>query len=180
MDHTPRAASSSWGCNLRQTLGSFFTARARGLLATEFVLLDSGGEEFGRLCLSRVTSAEFTCGSSVATFEASGGRYRMIADGEEVLVAGPKERTIDELEISCGGRTYEARIGFLRNLAVARHAHDGERTAHLSGGLVGRSYEATFADDGGALPVAVFLLWHVVANRRRADRAGIPTRGGRM
>ena len=104
----------------------------------------------------------------------------MVVDGEEVLVAGPKERTIDELEISCGGQTYEAKISFLRNLAVARHAYDGERTARLSGGLAGWSYQATFADDRGALPVAVFLLWHVVANRRRAYRAGIPTRGETM
>ncbi len=101
----------------------------------------------------------------------------MIASGEEVLVAGPKERSIDELEISCGGRKYEARIGLLRNLAVAHHVPDGQRAARLSGGLMGRSYEALFAaEDECAL--AVFLLWHVAANRRRAYQAGSLTRGG--
>ena len=179
MSRTPRT-TSSWGYSLQQSLGGSFTARARGLLTTQFTLLDTGGREFGRLRLRGLSVAEFMSGDYAAILEKSGGSYRMVADGEEVLVAGPKERTIDELEISCGGRTYEARISFLRNLAVARHAYDGERTARLSGGLAGRSYEATFADDGGALPVAVFLLWHVAANRRRAYRMWSPARGGAM
>ncbi len=105
----------------------------------------------------------------------------MIASGEEVLVAGPIERSINELEISCGGRNYEARISFLRNLAVAHHLPDGRRAARLSGGLMGRSYEVLFAaEDECALPVAVFLLWHVAANRRRAYRAGSLARGEAM
>ncbi len=181
MGRASRAASPSWGYDLRQTLGGYFTAHARGLLATKFALLTSEGEEFGRLYLSVSSGAEFTYGSSVAAFEASGRRYRMIADGEEVLVAGPKERSIDELEIFCGGRTYEARVSLLRNLALAHQAPGGERTARLSGGLTGRSYEAIFAnDDGCALPVALFLLRHVAANRRRVYRAVIPTKGETM
>ena len=94
----------------------------------------------------------------------------MIAGGEEVLVAAPKGRFIDDLEISCGSRVYEAYISLFRNLAVASYP-GGRRAASLSGGLVGRSYEALFtAEDGCTLPVAIFLLWHVVANRRRAYR----------
>ncbi len=43
----------------------------------------------------------------------------------------------------------------------------------LSGGLTGRSYEVLFsAEDERPLLVVVFLLWHVVANRRRAYRIG--------
>ncbi len=180
MGRASRAASPSLGYDLRQTLGGYFTAHARGLLATKFALLTAEGEEFGRLHLSGSSGADFTCGSSGAAFEASGRDYRMVANGEEVLVAGPKERSVDELKISCNGQSYEARIGFLRNLAVAHHAPDGERTARLSGGLTGRSYEAIFATDGCALPVALFLLWHVAANRRRVYRAGIPTKGETM
>ncbi len=97
----------------------------------------------------------------------------MVANGEEMLAAGPKGQTIDELEISCGGRTYEARISFLRSLAVAYYATGSERAVRLSGGLTGRSYEGLFAaEDDCALPVAIFLLWHVAANRRCAYRAG--------
>ena len=165
-----------WGYDLRQDLGGSFTARARGLFAPEFVLLDSGGEEFGRLRLGGVPGAEFRAGDLVAMFEASGKRYRMVVDGREVLAAGPKERSTDELEISCEGRTYEAQISLFRNLAVASQA-GGERVVRLSGGLTGRSYEALLADeDGCALPVAVFLLWRVVTDRRRAYRVG----GGAM
>jgi hypothetical protein len=181
MDRTSRAASPSWGYNLRQTLGGYFTAHARGLLATKFALMTSEGEEFGRLSLSGPSDAEFTYGSSVATFEASGRHYRMVANGEQAVVAGPKERSINALAISCARQNYEARISSLHNLALAHHAPGGERTVRLSGGLTARRYEAIFADDDGcALPIALFLLWHVVANRRRVYRAGIPTKGETM
>ncbi len=149
-----------------------FSARARGLLLAEFILLDSHEQEFGRLRLRGGPAAEFRSGNYAATFAASGRRYRMVANGEEVLVAAPKGRSIDELEISCGGQSYEAQTSLFRNLAVASHP-GGERAARLSGGLTGRRYEALFAsEDGCALPVAVFLLWHVAANRRRAHLMG--------
>jgi hypothetical protein len=179
MNRTPRG-TSSWGYDLWRSLGGSFTARARGLLAAEFALLGPGAEEFGCLRLSGISSAEFRSGSYTATFEASGRRYRLVADGEEVLAAGPKERSIDELEISCGDQSYEARVSFFRNRAVASRP-GGESVACLSGGLTGRSYQVFFAtEDGCAFPIAVFLLWHVVANRRRAYRAGGPARGGVM
>lgn len=178
MGQTPRAAS--WWYDLQQNLGGSFTAHARGLLATEFVLLNPDGEEFGRLRLSRVSGAEFQSGNYTAAFEASGRRYRMVADGREVLIAGPKGRSIDELEILCDGQTYEARVSFLRSLALASYP-DGGRVVSLSGGLMGRNYDALFdAENGCALPVAVFLLWHVTTNRRRAYRAGTLTKGGAM
>ena len=176
MSRTPRAVSL-WD-PLRQNLGGYFTARARGLLASEFVLLDPDGQEFGRL--RGVSGAEFRSGDYSASLEASGRRYRVAIEGQEVLVASPKRRSIDELEISCGGRTYEAQIRLFRNVAVASYP-GGERVAHLSGGPMGRSYEILFAaEDGCALPIAIFLLWHVAANRRRAYRTEDLAEGGAM
>jgi len=178
MSHAPRAASSL--DLLWRDLGGSFAAYARGLLASEFALLNYDGKEFGQLHLGGTPGAELGSGDYAASFEASGRRYRMVVDGEEVLSAGLKGRSLDELEISCGSRIYEARIGFLRNLAVTTYQEGGE-AVRLSGGLTGRNYEALFAtEDGCALPVAIFLLWHVAANRRRAYRTVSPTRGGRM
>jgi hypothetical protein len=172
MDHAPRAASPIWGYDLGQNLGGSFTARAHGLLAAEFALLTPDEEEFGRLRLHGISGAELRSGDSIARFETSGRRYRMLADGKEVLVAAPKGRSIDELKIFCGGQIYEARVSFLRNLALA-YAPDGEGVARLSGSFTGRSYEIHFATkDGCAFPVAIFLVWHGAANRRRAYRRG--------
>jgi hypothetical protein len=178
MSRIPRAASP-WGL-LQRDLGGSFVARAHGLLGTKFALLDSRGRRFGWLRLRGLSVAELRAGDYTATLKKTGERYRMFAYGEELLVAEASKASIDELEISCGGHTYEARASFFRNLAVASHP-GGERIVRLSGGLTGRSYEALFAaGDGYALPVAVFLLWHVVANRRRAYRMGYAIGGGAM
>lgn len=180
MSNVPRT-TSSWWYDLQQSLGGSFTARARGLLTTEFALLDSEGKEFGQLQLRGLSIAELESGGRVATLMRMGGSYRMVAEGEEVLSAVPKERSVDELEISCGGRIYEACVSFFRNLAFASYQRGGGRALRVSGGLVGRSYQLLFApDDECALPAAVFLLWHVAANRRRAYRMGSPTGGGAM
>lgn len=176
MARSPRA-DLSWGYDLRQSLGGSFTARPRGLLASEFILLNSNGQEFGRLRLHGRPAAELESRDYPATLETSGGRYRMVAEDGEILTAAPKKRSSGELEISCGRRTYGARVSLLRNLAVASYP-GGERVVRLSGGLAGRSYEALFAaGDECAFPIAIFLLWHVVTNRRRAYRMGSP-RGG--
>jgi hypothetical protein len=176
MGRAPTAAFS-WD-RLRRELRGSFTARVRGLLAPEFDLLNPNGQKFGRLQLRGLSAAEFRSGDYSAAFETSGKRYRMLADGEEVLVATPKGRSIDELEIFCDNQTYEARINLFRNLAIASYP-SGESAVRLSGGLTGRSYEALFAtEDVCTLPVAVFLLWHVVTNRRRAYRMRSPRRGG--
>jgi hypothetical protein len=170
MGHVPRAAFS-WEL-LQRDLGGSFTARARGLLASEFDLLNPGGQKFGRLLLRGLSAAKFQSGDYSAAFETAGRRYRMVADGEEVLTAGLRGRSINELEISCDEQIYEARINLFRNLAVASYP-GSERVIRLSGGLTGRSYEGFFAtEDGCTLPVAVFLLWHTVAHRRRAYRMG--------
>jgi len=170
MGHAPRAASPTWGYDLGQNLEGSFTARAHDLPAPELALLTRDEVEFGRRRLHGMSGAELRSGDSIARFETSGRRYQMLADGKEVLVAAPKGRSIDELKILCGGQIYEARVSFLRNLALA-YAPDGEGVARLSGSLTGRSYEIHFASkEGCAFPVAVFLVWHGGANRRRAYR----------
>lgn len=179
MNNAPITASS-WWYDLQHNLGGSFTARARGLLATKFALLDSEGTEFGQLQLRGLSTAEFEAGNHAATLTRTEGSYRMAAEGEEVLTAVPKGQAIDKLEISCGGRTYEARVSFFRNLAVASYGKGSGRVVRVSGGLVGRSYQVLFTpDDGCALLAAIFLLWHIAANRRRAYRVGRPM-GGAM
>jgi hypothetical protein len=171
MSRTPSAAPF-WAYNLQQNLAGSFTARARGLFAPEFVLLGPGGEEFGRLCLGGIGDAQVRAEGFVAAFETSGRHYSMAADGRGILVAHPKGHSTGELEIFCDGRTYEAQISPFRNMALASQL-GGEKAACLSGGLTGRSYEALFAaKDKCALPMAVFLLWRIVATRRHAYRAG--------
>ena len=180
MNSAPRTASL-WWYELQQSLKGSFTARAHGLrLTTKFALLNSEGKNFGQLQL-RLSIAEFESGDRAAVLTHTEGRYRMVAEGEEILNATPKGQSVDKLEISCGGRTYEARVSFFRNVAVASYQRGDGRAVHVSGGLVGRSYQVLFApDDGCTLPAAVFLLWHVAANRRRAYRMGSPTEGGAM
>ena len=179
MDRAPRDALSSLDL-LHKSLDGAFTARADGLLASGFALLDRDGREFGRLRLAGVPGTELRLGDHAVELEASGRQFRMVADGEEVLVGTPKAHSIDELVLSSGDRSYDARFSFFRNLATASRPGDGE-SARLSGGITGRSYEAIFdAGDACALPVAVFILWHLTTNRRRAYLAGTPSKGGEM
>src|SRR5215207_4457889 len=104
MSRTPRAASPH--DFRRQAPGDSFTARARGLLAAEFLLLHSNGREFGWLRMRGASGAELHLRECVAKFERSERGYRMVADGEEVLVAAPRGRLAGELEISCGDHSY--------------------------------------------------------------------------
>jgi hypothetical protein len=159
---------------LRERLAGYFAARAQGLLASEFVLSNRSGEEFGRLRVHGPEGAELEAGSTRAKIErTSRSRYRMLAGDAETLVA---EFAGSSSVLRCGFRTYEARLNLLRNAAVARSSGD-EEAARIAGGLTNRSYEAVFdVGDEGSLPVAVFLLYHTVALRRRAFLAG--TKGG--
>jgi hypothetical protein len=171
MSHVPRAASLH--DLLWQVPRGSFTARARGLLKPEFILLDPNGREFGRLRLHGASGAELRLGDRAVAFETSGRSYRMVVDDEEVLVAAPKGRSGGKLELSCGGQNYETRTDLLRNLAVASYRESGERALRLSGGLLGRDYEALLTTvDRCAFPVAAFLLWYVASNRRRAYLKG--------
>jgi hypothetical protein len=179
MSRAPRAASPH--DLLRQAPGGSFTARARGLLKLEFILLDPNGRKFGWLQLRGASNAELRLGDRVVTFETSGRGYRMVVDGKEVLVAAPKGWSGGELQVSCGGQSYEARADLLRNLAVASYREGGERALHLSGGLLGRDYEALLTPgDRCAFPITVFLLWYVAANRRRAYHKRNPARRAEM
>lgn len=179
MDRAPRDALSSLDF-LHQSLDGTFTARADGLLAFGFALLDRDGREFGCLRLAGVPGTELRLGDHAVELEASGRRLQMVADGEEVLVGIPKAHSLDELVLSSGDRAYDARFSFFRNRATASRPGDGE-AARISGGITGRSYEAIFdAGDACALPVAVFILWHLTTNRRRAYLAGTPSKGGEM
>lgn len=153
--------------SLQEHLAGYLAARARGLLASELALSGRGGEEFGRLRVYGPQGAEFEAGEVRAVIErGAGSRYRMLAGDGKVLV----EETAgsgDASEVRCGDRVYGVRLALLRNTAIARSA--GGEAARVSGGLTNRSYEAFFdAGEEGSLPVAVFLLYRIVALRRRA------------
>jgi hypothetical protein len=158
---------------LRELLAGYFAARAQGLLASEFVLSSRSGAGFGRLQVHGSEGAELRAGSTIAKIERTApSRYRMLTDAAETLAANPARNTFGALELRCADRTYDARLSLLRNTAVARSPEGGEAT-RIAGGLTNRSYEVVFdAGDEGSLPVAVFLLYHTVALRRRAFVAG--------
>jgi hypothetical protein len=153
---------------LRERLGGYFVARARGLLGSELVLSSRSGEEFGRLRVHGSRGAELETGDTRTEIERTArSRYVMVAGDAETLVAELADPS-GVLKVWCGSRLYEARLDLLRNAAVARSSCN-EQAARIAGGLTNRSYEAFFdAADDGSLPVAVFLLYHTVALRRRA------------
>jgi hypothetical protein len=153
---------------LREHLAGYFAARAKGLLASEFVLSNRGGEEFGRLRVHGPEGAELEAGSTRVRIERTArSRYRVLTGDAETLVA-EFSGSSSALRLRCGNHTYEARLNLLRNTAVARSSGD-EEVARIAGGLTNRSYEVVFdVGDEGSLPVTVFLLYYTVALRRRA------------
>ena len=161
---------------LQEHLAGYFAARARGLLASEFVLSSRSGEEFGRLRIRGPEGAQFEAGNAKATIERTArSRYRMLTGDAETLVAEPTGSS-GVAKVRCGNRLYETRFDLLRNAAVARSS-GGEVAARVAGGLTNLRYEAFFDEkDECSLPVALFLLYRIVALRRRAFLAGV--RGG--
>jgi hypothetical protein len=161
---------------LQEHLAGYFAARARGLLAPEFALSSRDGEEFGRLRVYGPEGAEFVSPNAKAAIERTArSRYRMLTGDAETLVAEPAMPS-GALMVKCGNHLYETRFDLLRNAAASRSSGD-EEAARIVGGLTNLSYEAFFdARDEGSLPVAVFLLYRIVALRRRAFLAG--ARGG--
>ena len=150
---------------LADALGGSFTARARGLLNPEITLSTHNGEPFGRLMMRGTEGADLAVGVIEARIRRAGdSRYVLSSGGSEVLAAEPAG-SLETLHIQHGDRSYEAGISPLRNTAVARTPENKEAT-RVSGGLANRRYEATF--DGASLPVAVFLLYHLVTLRGRA------------
>jgi hypothetical protein len=172
MRSEPRDPSPSPWSRLLEALAGSFSARARGFLAAEFILLKGGGGEFGSLRIHDSIGAELEAEYVRAAIErAPHGRHRMVSGDEETLVAKPLGAA-DTLEVRCGGRRYEAHLSLLRNTAVASSS-GGEEAARVTGGQTNRAYEAIFdAEDEGSLPVAIFLLYYTVALRRRAYRTG--------
>jgi hypothetical protein len=160
---------ASWR-ELGERLAGYFAAHSRGLLSSEFALSGRSGEAFGRLRVHGLGGAQLEVGSTRAEIKRT-ARYRMLTRGVQTLVADPVRGT-SALEVRCGSRTYGARLDLMRNTAVALSPSKKE-AAHINGGLTNRSYEAVFdAEDEGSLPVAVFLLYHTVALRRRVFLAG--------
>jgi hypothetical protein len=156
---------------LRERLDGYFAARSRGLLASELVLSSRDGEGFGRLRVDGPEGARFEADDVRAQIERTERwRYRMLTGDVEVLAetAG----SADASEVRYKDRVYELRLGLLRNTAVAS-SPGGSEAARVAGGLTNRSYEVFF-DGGneGSLPLAVFLLYRIVALRRRAFLTG--------
>jgi hypothetical protein len=166
-----RSGDTPWS-PLREHLAGYFAARARGLLASEFALSSRDGEEFGRLRIHGLEGAELEAGNLSATIErAARSRHRMLTGGTETLAAEPAGPS-GASKVRCADRTYEARFNLLRNTAAAR-SFEGEEAARIAGGLTNLRYEVFFeAGNEGSLPVAVFLLYRIVALRRRVFLAG--------
>ena len=178
MTNAPQDPALAPWKRLQEDLAGYFAARARGLLAPGLALARRDGEGFGRLRVHGPEGAKVEAGDVRATIVGAGpSRHRMLADGVEILVA-ETAGSANALEVRCGGRFYEVRLGLLRNAAVARSSDDVE-SARIAGGLTNRSYEASFdTGDEGSLPVAFFLLYRLVALRRRAFLTG--ARGGEV
>jgi hypothetical protein len=172
MTNAPQDPALAPWKRLREDLAGYFAARARGLLAPGLALARRDGEGFGRLRVYGPEGAEIEAGDVRATIEGAGpSRHRMLAGCAEILVS-ETAGSANALEVRCGGHVYVVRLGLLRNVAVARSS-DGVKSARIAGGLTNRSYEASFdAGDEGSLPVAVFLLYRLVALRRRAFLTG--------
>lgn len=168
---SPARITNPW-TTLQNDLTSSFTARARGFLGNEFVLLGADGGDQGRLKMLGLQGAEFRAKDLETTIERmAAARYEMLSGGDKILKARPSGASTDRLEIWCGERAYTATVSLLRNKAVARDEANGE-TVRLAGNVTGRAYEVeTNAEDPCALPVAVLLIYHTALNRRRAYRA---------
>jgi hypothetical protein len=153
-----------------EILAGHLTARASGLLASEFALLDGEGAQIGRLEIHGPAGADLRVGHAEARIgPASRSNYTMMSSGAEILTS-----TGDATSpaITYLNHPYEARLSLLRNTAEAG-PKEQTTTIRIKGGLTNRNYEASFEPgDEGSLPVALFLLYRLVALRRGAYRTG--------
>ena len=165
VSHVPEDATP-WS-ELKKDLAGSFAARARGLLGSDFTLLDHEGRRVGRLRVRGPEGADFEAGGLEAGIERTAPRrYALSAGGARVLSA-EIGASPEAAEIESAGRLYEARLSLLRNTAEAG------RAARVTGGLTNRRYEVAFdPEDDGSLPVTVFLLYRLVALRRGAYLTG--------
>ncbi|MGH3088940.1 MAG: hypothetical protein ACRDSJ_16680 [Rubrobacteraceae bacterium] len=146
-------------------LSGTFSIRARGFFGSEFVLSDENGE-FGLLRLEGSGEASFESGGLSGRIEREGLRYRMFTGNRETLTA--IRSPSGGLRIEVGEKAYEASVSLVRNEATATSS--GGEAVRVAGGLTNRRYEVSFEGEG-SLPVAIFLLYHLAASRRRAFRA---------
>ena len=168
----PYPALAAWQ-GPQKTLGGSLSARSRGIVAPELILLDRDGGEFGRMVMHGPEGARLDAGSLRARIVRVAGpsRYRMLTGEAETLTAQPTGSSV-AMKILCAGRPYEAAFDLLRNTAAAGPVGGGE-TARLTGGVLTRGYEVLFdAGDGRSLPIALFLLYYTVTLRRRAFLTG--------
>ncbi|CAA9448007.1 hypothetical protein AVDCRST_MAG82-3520 [uncultured Rubrobacteraceae bacterium] len=156
--------------SLGESLAGSFAARARGPLASDFALLDRRGGEIGRLKVNGSEGAGFGAGDLQARIErVTQNRYEMISGGAEEVLTSTGDTSTPE--ITCLGHPYEARLSLLRNKAEAGPP-GGEVAVRITGGLTNRRYDVSFeAGTVSPLPVALFLLYRIVALRREAYRA---------
>jgi hypothetical protein len=156
--------------HLGESLAGHLTARARGLLASEFVLLDREGAQIGKLEIRGPDGADLRAGDVEARIERVGrSGYTMLSSGEEILTS-----TVDPTSpgITSHNHPYNTSLSLLRNKAEAGPA-EHTTTVRINGGITNRNYEATFEPrDENSLPVALFLLYRLVSLRREAYRTG--------
>lgn len=155
---------------VEETLSGYFAARARGLLASDFILLDREGVEFGHLELHGPGGAELGAKGLEARIERiAPSRHRMLSGDNEILTSAGVTTTP---EIRYLGTPYKTSFSLFRNTVEACQANRSAKV-RIEGGLTNRNYEAYFeTGEVGALPVALFLLYRLVTLRRNAYRTG--------
>ena len=155
---------------LRETLDGSFTARARGLLASEFVLLDREGAQIGKLEIHGPHGANLRAGDVEARI-ARVGRYghAMLSSGEEILTSTGDPTSPG---ITSHNHPYVTSLSLLRNKAEAGPKVQ-TTTIRITGGLTNRNYEAAFEPgDENSLPIALFLIYLLISLRRKAYVTG--------
>ena len=155
---------------LRAALDGRFTAHARGLLASEFVLLDREGARIGKLDIHGPAGADLTAGDVEARIERVGRHgYAMLSSGEEILTSTGDPASPG---ITSHNHPYVTSLSLLRNKAEAG-PKEHTTTIRITGGLTNRNYEASFEPgDENSLPTALFLLYLLVSLRRKAYVTG--------
>ena len=155
---------------LGETLTGYLAARALGLLASDFVLLDREGVEFGHLEIRGPGGAEFGANGLEARIERiAPASYRMLSSDNEILTSTGVTTTP---EIRCLGTPYQTSLSLFRNTVDAWPANR-EAKVRIKGGLTNRNYEAYFeTGEASPLPVALFFLFRLVTLRRNAYRTG--------
>jgi hypothetical protein len=156
--------------HLGETLAGHLTARARGLLASEFVLLDREDAQIGKLDIHGPAGADITAGDVEARIERGGqSGYAMLSSGEEILTSTGDPTSPG---ITSHNHPYKTSLSLLRNKAEAGPA-EHTTTVRVNGGLTNRNYEASFEpSDENSLPIALFLLYHLISQRREAYVTG--------